>query len=363
MRAWLAVLMVALAGCTVQVVGAECDDDLHCPSKQRCGPQGRCVEGARAADTLGEDCRTAVATLARHADECIRGASGSSLQLVDAETVCDAVTASVRGGRLAYAPEELGACVRAFRTMPCEELTLEDFTRGGLLARCGAFRPLTAEGGACGGTLDCQGGWCDARASCPGVCRRYVPAGASCDGSVPCQPGSGCSFGVCRADARLGEPCNFGVRCDPAARLACGADNRCLTRATSGPCQTADQCAPGHACVKVSADAGAGSARECRPARTQGESCMPGLGECGGLLFCDAATSSCLPWPQSGQTCGDVEGTGTELGCLGSRCAFGPFFTRLCQPYIALGQACSQDLECGPVAACRNRVCVATWCP
>ncbi len=363
MRAWWVVMMMALAGCAVQVTGAPCQDDLQCPDAQRCTPEGQCVAGARSGEHLLESCRTAMDTLARRADQCYGGMNpGSYPRLADAESVCASVVASVQAGRQAFVPERFGACVRQLRALPCGAMTLDDFTQGNLLARCEALEPRAAEGSACGGNLDCAGGWCDTSAGCAaGVCKRYVPAGSGCDGSVPCQPGSTCSLNVCRAHANLGESCAWGIRCAPEANAAC-VDNRCVARKASGTCKTADECEPGLACVKLSVDAGPDAPRECRPARNLDESCTPGASECGGLLYCEAATARCRPWRELGQSCFDPDGTKELALCLGSRCAFGAFFQLVCQQYVALGEACSADGDCGPTGACRNKVCVSTWC-
>ncbi|ATB42850.1 hypothetical protein CYFUS_008329 [Cystobacter fuscus] len=359
MRAWLVVMMMALAGCSVQVTGAPCEDDLQCPSAQRCTAEGRCVAGARSGDHLQESCRMAMETLARRANQCYGGPPDSYQRLLDTDAVCASVVASVQMGRQAFLPEQFGACVRRLRDLPCGALTLEEFSQGNLLARCDALAPQVAEGGVCGGNMDCQGGWCDTSAGCPGVCKRYVPAGSRCDDSVPCQPGSTCSLNVCRAYANLGESCAWGVRCAPEANAAC-VDNVCVARKEAGACASTDECAPGQVCAKLAVDATA--PRECRPARGLDEACAPGALECGGLLYCEAASAHCRPWRELGQTCFNPDGTEERALCLGSRCAFGPFAQLVCQQYVAPGGVCVLNADCGPTGACRNKVCVTTWC-
>ncbi|PTL75659.1 hypothetical protein [Vitiosangium sp. GDMCC 1.1324] len=362
MRAWLVVMMMTLAGCSVQVTGAPCQDDLQCPSAQRCTSEGRCVAGARSGEHLLESCSMAMETLARRADQCYGGMTSESYQrLADMDSVCASVVASVQAGRQAFIPERFGACVRQLRDLPCGAMTLDDFSEGNLLARCEALVPQAAEGNPCGNNLDCQGGWCDTSAGCTGVCKRYVPAGSGCDGSVPCQPGSTCSLNVCRADANLGESCAWGVRCAPEANAAC-VDNRCVARKASGACKSADECEPGHACVKLNVEAGSDSPRECRPARGLDEPCTPGASECGGLLYCEAATSRCRPWRELGQTCYDPDGTKELALCLGSRCAFGAYLQLVCQSYVAPGGTCLTDADCGPTGACHSNACITTWC-
>jgi hypothetical protein len=361
-RAWLVVMMMALAGCSVQVTGAPCQDDLQCPSAQRCTAEGHCVAGARTGEHLLESCRTAMEALARRADQCHGGKTPESYhRLADTESVCASVVASVQAGRQTFVPERFGACVRQLRDLPCGALTLDDFSQGNLLARCEALESQAAEGNPCGSNLDCRGGWCDTKAGCPGVCKRYVPAGSACDGSVPCQPGSTCSLNVCRAYANLGESCAWGVRCAPEANAAC-VGNVCVARKEAGTCAGADECAPGQACVKLDANGGANTPRECRPARGLDESCTPGALECGGLLYCEAASARCRPWRELGQTCFNPDGTDERALCLGSRCAFGAFAQLVCQQYVAPGAACVLNTDCGPTGACRDNVCITTWC-
>ncbi len=368
MRAWLTVMMLALAGCSVPVTGAPCEDDLQCPGGQRCVPRGEdprdgtCVQGARTGEHLLDSCRLAMRTLAWRADECLGGTPASYLRLVAAESVCASVAASVQKGAQAFEPEQLGACLRDLRETSCGGLTLEDFTQGNLLDRCRALKPQVKDGGTCGSNQDCQDGWCDTASGCPGVCKRYVPAGAACDGSVPCQPGSTCSLNVCRVNAALNESCAWGLRCAPEANAVC-VNDKCVARKTSGPCQWARECAPGYACVDVDVGAGADSPRECRRAKGLNEPCVPDANECGGLMYCDAATSRCQPWRESGQSCSvSLDESRETYLCLESRCDFGAYFQLVCQPYVAPGQACASDAQCGPTGACRNKVCVTTWC-
>ncbi len=373
MRAWLTVMLLALAGCSVQVTDAPCQDDLQCPTGQRCVPKaddprdGTCVQGARTEENLLDSCRLAMRTLAWKADQCFGGmepnggTADSHLTQLDAESVCASVVASIQKGQQTFVPEQFGACLRRLRETPCGGLTLDDLTRGNLLARCEALKPQAMEGGACGNNLDCQDGWCDTSSGCPGVCKKYAPAGGSCDGNVLCQPGSTCSLGVCRTYVGLNESCSWGKRCTPESDTAC-VDNLCVARKTSGTCKSADECATGYTCVRLSPGEGGGdSKRECRPARGLDEPCQPGVSECGGLLYCDAKTSRCQLWRESGQSCGDVDKSGEEALCLGSRC-ISVVFQLVCKAYVEFGQTCSSDGECGPTGACRNKACVTTWC-
>jgi hypothetical protein len=361
----LAVLCAACtvwSGCSVQTVGAPCEDDLQCPEGQQCGPEGTCLAGARSAEGYAEACSTMMGALARHtANECIGGAPEAFLVGLDADALCASMSRSVAEGKQRFVPEKFGQCVRNLRTAACADVTLEALTKGSLLDLCGAFEPQVAGAGACNNSADCTTGWCSTSGTCPGVCKPFVRAGAACTASDACEAGTSCVGGTCLALANVGQPCStFGVQC--AADAYCGPDNTCLARKTSGTCADLKECAPTYACARVSPQGGAGSPRECRPAAKLGDACTPGRFECGVLLYCDAGSNTCQMWPEAGQACGDVNKSGEFVLCLGAQCGLTSILTLACQPYAAPGASCGSDYNCGPTGACRNGVCTPTWC-
>lgn len=361
MRAWMVGLLGVLwLGCSVEVVGAPCDDDLQCPVEQHCGPERTCEDGARTEDMLVESCRAALVELATRADACFGGTAEGYQRVVDPSRVCASVEASVREGRLEFLPGQLGACQRRLRELPCGQTSLA--LDGFLLGECAAFVPRVEEGAACGSSAECGGGWCRTANTCPGTCARFIPFGAACTAADQCQPGSVCASGTCRRYAGPGEPCTAGVQCDPDTDTVCGAEGRCVERRQSGACTANAECATGYVCTRTQPAAKDQSPRECRPVKSLGDACEPGAQECELLHYCDAETRRCRPWPAVGSACGDVNNTGEFALCLGARCAFGSFFQLICQPYAAPGEGCLSSLDCGPVAACRQSVCTPTWC-
>jgi hypothetical protein len=356
----MGVLGLVWLGCSVQVVGAPCDDDLQCPREQHCGPARTCEEGARTQDMLVESCRAALVELATRADACFGGTAEGYQQVVDPAVVCASVEAGVRAGRLEFVPDQLAACQRRLRELPCGEAARA--LDGLLLDECAAFVPRVQDGAACGSTAECSGGWCKTANTCPGTCTRFIPVGGACTPESRCQPGSLCASGICRRDAGLGESCAAGVRCDPDSNTYCGPESRCVERRTSGACTRPEECAAGHVCARTQPELRDQSPRECRPVKSQGEECQPGAQECELLHYCDAGTRRCRPWPGAGSACGDVNDTGEFALCLGARCALGSFFQLICQPYLAPGERCLSDLDCGGAAACRQGACTPTWC-
>jgi hypothetical protein len=360
MRAAWMMLGVLWLGCSVQLTGAPCADDLQCPAEQRCGAEAACVEGARTAELLGESCRMAVRAVAARASECIGGAAEDYVKVLGPEVVCQSVEASVAAGRQVFRPEEFGACLRGLRQTPCGNLDLEKVSLGTMLEGCPAFVPQVAAGGACANTADCQGGWCSATDVCPGVCRAFIPFSGACTEEDRCQEGSSCAGGVCRRNAGLEGICTAGVQCDPNSNTYCQ-DGRCVARKTSGSCTDDAQCALGFRCVKTAPALGNNSPRECRSAKGAGAACEPGAGECALFSYCDAGTRACRSWPGPGERCGDPNGAGEVTFCLESRCEiFG--LPPVCLAYNPVGGGCLTSLDCGPSAACRKFRCVPLWC-
>ena len=361
MRAWMVGLLgLVWWGCSVQLTGAPCDDDLQCPAEQHCGLARACEEGARSQEMLVESCRTAVAELATRADTCFGGTTEGYLQAVDPTRVCQSVEASVGAGRLEFQPGQFGTCLRALRALPCGQIPLA--LDGFLLGECAAFTPRVEEGAECGSSADCRGGWCKTTNACPGTCARFIPIGATCTATDRCQPGSLCASGMCRRYAGAGEACTVGVTCDPDSNSFCGPEGRCVERRTSGACTVSEACATGYVCARTQPSARDQSPLECRPVKRLDDPCEPGGLECELLHYCDAGTRRCRPWPTAGSACGDVNATGEFVLCTGARCGIGSLFQLICQPYVGLGEGCLSSLDCGPVAACRQGVCTPTWC-
>lgn len=360
MRAAWMMLAVVWLGCSVQLAGAPCSDDLQCAREQHCGPEATCVEGARTAEMLGASCREAVRIVAARASECLSGAVEDFVKVIGPDVVCQSMEESVAEGRQAFRPEEFGACVRTLKQTPCGDLSLETLGLGTLLEGCPAFVSRVEVGGPCGNSADCQEGWCSATDRCPGICRPIIPYSGACTDEDRCQKGSACAGGFCRRYVGLGGVCESGVQCDPNSNTYCQ-NGRCIERKTSGSCTNSAECALRHQCVRTQPELGEDSPRECRAAKELGAPCAQKTGECGLLAYCDAGTQSCRSWPGPGERCGDPNGTGEGALCLESRCEF---FTApaTCLAYTPVGKGCLTHLECGPSAACRKFRCVPLWC-
>lgn len=362
MRIAAVMLGVLWLGCSVQLAGAPCADDLQCPKEQRCGLEATCAEGPRTEALLEESCQLAVKAVAERVSECFGSAAENALKVLGPEVVCRSVQASVEGARQTFRPEEFGTCVRNLRQASCGNLGLEKLALGTLLEGCTALVPQVAEGQPCGNSADCQGGWCSTAETCPGVCRAFIPYSGACTDGDQCQPGSTCSGGVCRRYAGLGGICNAGVQCDPTSGAYCQ-EGRCVEQKSSGsPCMDIAECKVGHLCVKTQPAQGTNSPRECRAAKALGEPCELGAGECALFSYCDAGTRTCRSWPGPGERCADAEDTGEISLCLESRCElFG--FPPVCLPYNPSGGGCLSSLDCGPAGACRKFRCTPSWCP
>jgi hypothetical protein len=360
----IAAMMVGVLwlGCSVQLAGAPCADDLQCPKEQRCAPEAVCVEGPRTAEMLEESCQRAVKVVAERVSECFGGTVENFLKVLGPEPVCQSVKASVEGARQAFHPEEFGACVRNLRQVPCGNLSLEKLSLGTLLEGCTALVPQVAAGQPCGNSSDCQGGWCSTAETCPGVCRAFIPYSGACTEGDQCQVGSTCSGGICRRYVGLGGICSATVQCDPNSGTYCQ-DGRCVEQKGAGaPCNDTTECKPRSQCVKTQPAQGNNSPKECREVKALGEPCAPGAGECALLSYCDAGTRTCRSWPGPGERCADAEGTGEGSLCLESRCEFFGF-PPVCVPYNPAGGGCLTSLDCGPTGACRKFRCTPNWCP
>jgi hypothetical protein len=355
--AWVMVAVLGL-GCSVQVTGAPCADDLQCPKQQHCAPEAACLDGARSEEMVAESCRQAVRAVAERVGECLGSGTEDVLKLLGPESVCASVEASVASGRQDFKPEEFGACVRNLRQTACGNLDFDKLSLGTMLDGCPAFAPQVSESGECANSADCQNGWCSATDKCPGVCHAFIPYSGACTNADRCQQGSTCSGSVCRRYVGLAGICSGGVPCDPNSNSYC-LDGRCVERKTAGACTGNDECAARHACVKTQPAQGNNSPKECRPVKALNEPCEPGAGECATLSFCDAGTRTCISWPGPGERCGDPNGTGESALCLETRC---DFFSSVCLPYVDVGGGCFTSLDCGPSRSCRGFRCVPIWC-
>jgi hypothetical protein len=215
------------------------------------------------------------------------------------------------------------------------------------------LRGTVAAGGACHGSEECNDGWCDDTAACPGVCVAYVAPGGECSdmGDLRCGLGYECVDAVCVAETPrtlpgAGGECNpmdGGPRCQ--AGLYCdGTSLTCQAQSgEGGACADDDGCTGGMPCVD-------GLCRSWTLATTVGAECGEAtLTVCDPLsnLACDEAAGRCVTAPAVGASCAS-----------NSMCALGAFCddASICRAPLANDSACDNDSECQSLT-CYDGVC------
>jgi hypothetical protein len=343
------VLTLGAYACLVQLQGAPCEGDENCPRSQYCSRDGGCLNGQTPIDLA---CERVTKALTSRVAECAGGEPGAYQLLVGTDRLCEAVGASVDGGREAYDASALADCTAALASRTCDSV----LAGGNPLAGCAALTPRVPEGGLCGNSLDCASGYCDTSANCPGQCRHFIAAGAPCDpAGQGCQEGTTCFAGHCQPYGDAGVACNLLTpACAPDLGCIAGQCGQKLT--TDGGCTVlGSECAAGYSCV------GQGfTGRTCQPARPLGAPCTPGQGECAPLLWCGGTPATCRLWAQHHEPCGLIGGE--LVGCLGGRCSGG-----ICEDYLGTGEKCTGNGDCGPAGRCVQvgsnvSVCQPSYC-
>jgi len=338
--------------CFVKLEGAACFGDDNCPTVQYCGRDSTCHQGPVPVDLA---CERVVRALATRVAACRSGDPDAYAAFVGASRLCASVVSSVDAGREAFDPKTLTACLSSVSTRPCEQFT--DFTASGLVRLCSALVPEVEQASPCRNSLDCKPGfYCNTSVQCPGQCAPLLADGAPCDpAGAGCADGTTCFGGTCRAPLPADAGCNvFTPPCGTG--LGC-ISNVCAPKlGTDGGCTVlGTECQDRFSCV------GSGfNGRTCQPAKDVGVACSPGLGECGPLLWCGGSPAKCQPWAHLHETCGF---TNNELiGCLDGRCV-----NNRCEEFLAPGEQCSNNGECGPWGRCapvgsNTSVCRLTFC-
>jgi hypothetical protein len=301
---------------------------------------------------------------------------------------CEALGEMQAAGTLGIDASKVDACLAAVKGLSCLDLYLLD---GGVPEACRAVLvPEVEPGGACHSTsgVECVAGWCDVTAcNLPGTCVAYAQLGQPCDVDR-CAPGLVCAGGTCEElvvhRAGVGESCNvLGVVCDEG--LYCHYD----TGTSASTCQPvaavgSDCSDDSRACPVGSLCRSTGTAHLCVPVAAAGERCAPGLRMCQQGLSCapddDAGlTGVCTAWPGVGGACGFTPQE--VVPCAQGYCDE-PLISRLaparlapsslavptttgtCQPFKALGDACSGAIggECDLRATCVDGTCQRSYC-
>lgn len=284
---------------------------------------------------------------------------------------CPLLAEAEAAGRLAYDRAKANACLSAFAAMSCFDLEhSEELLSSDCIAGFGGQVPPDGTCALVGHAIECEAGaYCEADAcsvEAPGRCVVYGQENEACGDSVNyrlCGEGLGCSSSdIClplvtvpfasEGEECAGRHCQDGLYCGDVEGVS-----RCLPKvAVEGQCATWDACARGASCVDG----------VCVAWKRAGAVCTVGEDQCVTGTYCDAATSTCRPWPTAGATCGTPEG-GEQRDCIDSWCKVEPAAPEAgtCMPYVALDAQCDPAQEwtqCGPFALCVDGTCQRTYC-
>ena len=377
----LAVLFLS-GGCKVNTVGAACINDDECANDQNCvagsdgGAAGSCAAGVRKFDSA---CAVLLQGVADRASSCYGGSPSDWLLAAGGTTICADLAADLNAPSAGFAFDPLlfGACQKNLAALTCDTLLLgqaaadnvlkfseraNDTATVNMLAACtSALQPKQHTGDACSTVADCEGGYCDASATCPGVCRAFMAVGSTCAATDRCTPGSTCLGAHCLPYAKQGETCGSSP-CNPT--LFCKGGTCEPRGAVGSACSSNVACAQNLRCLSGA------SGETCQPAKKLQDPCTANTNDppCDLFLYCSSG-GSCSAWPHApGLTCGTLGTSGkseTAL-CLSSYCSTHNLVTFNCEAYVPTGGGC-QGIgalgSCGPDGQCVNDVCRPRNCP
>ena len=311
---------------------------------------------------------------------CQGGSLAALTTAIAALDPCRFVNTEISSGSVAFDPDAAAACLDEIPVLACWQF-------GSFGPDCAkVFTGTIPEGGACylGTALladECApGNRCLANVQCPGICTRYSQLGESCtvetDGSSGCAPGLTCAgdVPVCTTAAvwstAVGMPCWSLDDCTgDDGTLACEgpggpiddfapppgdggtAPGTCQPPRDDGPCSFATEC---RSDVCFGAQGGTPTTDGvCLAPKVTGDSCTPGLGECGLGTYCGAA-STCVVLPSIGQSC--VGNAGEGQACIDGACDPG---SMICVPFGKQGDTC-EAATCGLAFTCDSatRTCL-----
>lgn len=274
---------------------------------------------------------------------------------------CEGFGEAQEAGRIAYHPDEAGACLAALEEVTCAEAA-QAFGKGyfldlsGLPASCqGAIEAKVEAGGACNSVLnyECVDGYCDIQSmeACfleGSTCRSYVAPDGDCSADR-CAPGYACSGDVCVASPPVtileeGGDCSVDYTlCDDGLRCSSGT---CVARtAASGACEESYECLEGLRCIEDACTAPYGVGHECAG------------GDCAEGLYCNEE-ALCAASPGLGEGCATPP-SGDQVQCVDSFCDDTATPAPVCAAFYEPGQPCflhNDELRfltaCGPGYAC-----------
>jgi hypothetical protein len=250
------------------------------------------------------------------------------LASADAE-FCRVLADSVAAGRITYSPPAGAACLAAMDARTCVEQLRDDVDPS-----CSTpFTGTVPNAGACTLRNDCANGWCDASATCPGVCTAWLGEGDGCFYRGECGPGLVCGFqGTC---GPVPPPASEGQSCetaDCALGLTCAWPSMtCLPEGSAGAaCFWSGDCRPGFGCAANDT---------CQPYLAAGSNCGTPDTVC--IPGTSCVSGVCRLLPRVGEPC-DLD----ERWCLDSWCDAGT-----CRAPVEDGASCTEHV-CGPGSEC-----------
>ena len=261
-------------------------------------------------------------------------------------------TQAVQDGRAEYDGEMGSKCLDAIESTTCDEF----FNDPDGPEECETtFTGLLADSESCRADIECAGGWCDTRSSCPGECATLVAENGSCEDGEECEWGFSCIDGTCvpsPGPLAEGEECDFdgpecayGLFCDEEGSGECiplkGEGEECYW---DGECERDKMCLE-TGCTTVTVLTQVGD--ECDPENEArvcdffaGLVCQFGIGE-GGMEF-----TECVEAAGEGQECFDSENSVVTPCDMRDQlyCDFQD--TATCLPKKAGGEECEDNEEC-----------------
>ncbi len=264
---------------------------------------------------------------------------------------------AVADGRVSYHPEHAFGCLAALRN-ECRQSAISKLH----LECTNAIEGLVELGGECAVDFECAGvdSYCDASASCPGVCTRRKDEGTPCVEATECASGLLCpESGVCSPPVADGDPCTdpsgcvFGSNCLPlpSGISECVAASDLFVLGDGEQCgeSVGLLCAEGLSCVDM------GVVDVCAPELPSGSPCGMAIPDrCPRDEYC--VSGACAPLPADGEACAFVD---SRFQCAeGDVC---PVEGGACMVYSRRGDACETSAQCSTLN-CSGGVCAESGC-
>jgi hypothetical protein len=299
---------------------------------------------------LAAFCALVKATRTNVLARCTGQATAIAAKFVDFDP-CAAFGPSVAGGRMAFDPNNVAACIAALEAAPCDTDRLPN-------ACDSVLRGLVPPGSACNliseivRFSECEvGTFCVApiTGGCQGTCVAGALLTRPCSGSQPCLAGETCSLadGTCTLKGSSGDECGFttilvceqGLVCSDLFGGTCGARKPSGALCTGQPteCEFPLQC-----------DRGLDIEGTCRMPPRPGDACVVNEFQCSiGLSTC-GPDGTCHAGSGIGEPCGGTDGEGQF--CIIGECDTAAA-TPVCKR-LAVGDYCGATADCPVGSLC-----------